>query len=620
MFRKVQLKFFGIITAILIAIFIGVLSSINIIMDVIMERQTKFVLQQVASGVEYNNKTESFSFKNPNRLKEEPKKNDKPPVTKVTNQTRTVTKTTATADATKEKPVETSVVIISTDPPQIVTEAPTEIPVTEAPTVPPTEAQHTEPVKPTEPPPTEKPPHQEGDNNGEGGNPPPQEQPTEPNPWENPWGNPWDNPWGNPWQNPWDNPWQNPWYDWENNGGQWQWGEQNQNNVQQQSALGGINPVANKMFVPVLDGYTISVTDTKPKPTEDFPPPPDAQFADGFSEPVPKSLNSIEFFVIMADNNGKFTASANNDGMSVELAQEYIDEIIKDNNTIGMTRNHSYCAEKKSNGTLMVLTDRTAEMEMMRKLKRITLIVGIISIIILSGAAYFLSGLIVQPLKETFEKQKQFISDASHELKTPLTVISTNADVLAGEIGNNKWLNYIHDQTDRMNILVNDLLSLSRLENSSRDFITSEFDLSRAITNAALPFECQAFESKKNFVLNIEEGIRIIGSEQHIKQMTGIFIDNALKYSKDCGTVRVSLTKEDSKVVLAVYNTGSGVPEEDVDKLFERFYRSDESRARSTGGYGLGLAIAKSIIDKHKFKIQVENQEGRSICFVVTMQ
>ena len=170
-----------------------------------------------------------------------------------------------------------------------------------------------------------------------------------------------------------------------------------------------------------------------------------------------------------------------------------------------------------------------------------------------------------------------------------------------------------------MNVLVNDLLSLSRLENNKRDFITGVFNLSRAVTNAALPFECQAFESQKNFILNIEEDIYLNGSEQHIKQMTGIFIDNALKYSKDGGTVRVSLTKEDNKAVLAVYNTGSGVPEEDVDKLFERFYRSDESRARSTGGYGLGLAIAKSIIDKHKFKVQVENQEGKSICFVVTM-
>lgn len=626
MFRKVQLKFFGIITAILIAIFIGVLSSINIIMDVIMERQTKVVLQQVASGVEYNNKTETFSFKNPNKQKEEPRKSNKPPVTKAPIQTTTQTETTTTiVNITEAKSVETSMVT-TTVPPQTATEDPIEIPVTEAPTEPPTELPRTELVKPTEPPPVEKPPHNEGGNNGGGENqPPPQEQPTEPNQWENPWGNPWENPWANPWENPWGNPWgnpwANPWYNWGNNGDQWNWDGQNQNNAQQQSSWGGINPVANTMFVPVLNEYTISVTNTKPKFTENSPPrPTDPQTADDFVEPVPKSLGSIEFFVIMADNDGKFTASANNDGMSVELAQEYINEIIKDNNTIGMTRNHSYCAEKKPNGTLMVLTDRTAEIEMMRKLKRITIIVGIISIIFLSVAAYFLSGLIVQPLKDTFEKQKQFISDASHELKTPLTVISTNADVLSGEIGNNKWLNYIHDQTDRMNVLVNDLLNLSRLENSNRDFITSEFDLSRAVTNAALPFECQAFESKKNFVLNIEEGIRITGSEQHIKQMTGIFIDNALKYSKDGGTVRVSLTKEENKAVLVVYNTGSGVPEEDVDKLFERFYRSDESRARTTGGYGLGLAIAKSIIDKHKFKIQVENQEGRSISFVVTMQ
>lgn len=606
MFRKVQLKFFGIITAILIAIFIGVLSSINIIMNVMMERQTKVVLQQVASGVEYNNKTETFTFKNPNKPKDEPKKESNPPVTKPPKQTEIAVETTTIPSTTAAKPVEIITEAVYTEPPPIETEAPVKIPETEPiQTDKPTEIITTEPVKPTEPPVTNPPQNWEGDNGGD----PPQDNP-------DPWQNPWENPWGNPWGNPWENPWGNPWYPWQDWGNQWQEDSYSNNSQAWSKGTGKFSPVSNTQFIPVLDGYTISVENTKPLTEKQLPSEPPA---DNELEPVPKSLGSIEFFVIMADNDGKFTASKNNDGMSVELAQEYIDEIIKDNNNVGMTRNHSYCAEKKSNGTLMVLTDRTAEIEMMSKLKRTTLIVGIISIIFLSVAAYFLSGFIVQPLKDTFEKQKQFISDASHELKTPLTVISTNADVLAGEIGNNKWLNYIHDQTDRMSVLVNDLLSLSRLENSNRDFITSEFDLSRAVTNAALPFECQAFESNKNFVLNIEEGIRINGSEQHIKQMTGIFIDNALKYSKDNGTVRVSLTKEDNKAVLAVYNTGSGVPEEEVDKLFERFYRSDESRNRSTGGYGLGLAIAKSIIDKHKFKIQVENQEGRSICFVVTM-
>lgn len=284
-----------------------------------------------------------------------------------------------------------------------------------------------------------------------------------------------------------------------------------------------------------------------------------------------------------------------------------------------MTDNFSYCTKKKSNGTLMVLTDRTSEINIMNKLKRTTFFIGMVSVILLSAAAYFLSGLIVKPIKDTFEKQKQFISDASHELKTPLTVISTNADVLSGEIGDNKWLNYIHDQINRMNVLVNDLLDLSRLENKTSNFIKTEFDLSQAVTNAALPFECQAFESNKNFVLNIDDGITVMGSEQHIKQMAGIFIDNALKYSKDGGTVRVSLSKDDGKAVLSVYNTGAGVKDSEKNRLFERFYRSDESRNRTTGGYGLGLAIAKSIIDKHKFKITVENEEGKSICFVVAM-
>lgn len=612
MFRKVQLKFFAIIIAILIAIFIGVLSSINIIMNIMTERQTKIVLQQVASNVEYDLKTRSFTFTNPNKHVTPPKKpatlpkTEKPPKTDSPTEKQTQPPTTTATTTAKRTSAKTT----TTPPAAVATAAEaSQHTVTAAETT--TAAKTdgtvaTEAVKPTEPPKETAPPTESG-----GGKP------------DYPWGGgkP-DYPWGGEWENPWGNPWY-PWGDWEN------WGDNNKNDDKnnnnspddykknKKQSESGIKPTADNSFAPVLEGYTIiTLNDAEMKP-----PSAENEFPDKeLREPVPKSIGSIEFFVIMADNEGIYTASANNDSLTAESAQDYIDKIFKNGSAVGTTGNVSYCAEKKSNGTLLVLTDRTTEINLMKKLKRITVIVGIISIIFISAAAYFLSGIIVSPLKETFEKQKQFISDASHELKTPLTVISTNADVLKGEIGDNKWLDYISDQADRMNVLVNDLLNLSQLENSNRDFVTTYFDVSRAVTNAALPFECQAFENRKNFVLNIEDGIYINGSEQHIKQMTGIFIDNALKYSKDGGTVRVSLTKEDNKAVLAVYNTGSGVPEEDVDKLFERFYRSDESRARSTGGYGLGLSIAKSIIDKHKFKVQVENQEGRSICFVVTMQ
>lgn len=415
-----------------------------------------------------------------------------------------------------------------------------------------------------------------------------------------------DKPDHDPDQGGWGNNWGGePWNDDYWNDGRW--------HPEHSNFYDDIEQTANYDFVPVLDGFTINVGETAP------PLPPEGIHDQNGHEPVPRSLDSIDFFVIMADDNGKYLSSLNNDTLTEDAAQHYIDTILSHKKTIGMTDNFSYCTKKKSNGTLMVLTDRTSEINIMNKLKRTTFFIGMVSVILLSAAAYFLSGLIVKPIKDTFEKQKQFISDASHELKTPLTVISTNADVLSGEIGDNKWLNYIHDQINRMNVLVNDLLDLSRLENKTSNFIKTEFDLSQAVTNAALPFECQAFESNKNFVLNIDDGITVMGSEQHIKQMAGIFIDNALKYSKDGGTVRVSLSKDDGKAVLSVYNTGAGVKDSEKNRLFERFYRSDESRNRTTGGYGLGLAIAKSIIDKHKFKITVENEEGKSICFVVAM-
>ncbi|MCM1529679.1 MAG: ATP-binding protein [Alistipes sp.] len=586
MFKRVQLKFFGIITAILIAIFIAVLSSVNIIMDLLMERQTKVVLQQVAAGVEYDDKTATFTFTDPGRHKTDvPPPKDKPdeeknsaaePGTEQTSsEPETVVVTTSADEKTKPTEAMPTQPVTAGEKPSEAEESPTEKE-TEAP--PPTEGQKPEPEQPSEILPTE------GQN--------PEQPPDMPDdPWQGGWGN--HGGWG-------DKPWNEvepPHHIWGQDGeSAWQ-------NRGEEKPVATYPPVEPQLFSSFVTVSRLSSD----------PPAERREKMDKF----PKSMGSIDFFVIMANDKGEYVSSLNNDDLTADTAQEYIDSVLDRGKTSGMVGNMSYCAEKKSNGSLLVLTDRTAEMNMMNKLKRTTVLVGLVSLVILSAAAYFVSGLIVRPLKETFEKQKQFISDASHELKTPLTVISANADVLSGEVGDNKWLNYIRDQASRMNVLVNDLLSLTRLENRTRDFIRTDFDLSAAVTNAALPFECQAFENRRNFVLNVEEGIMVNGSEQHIKQLAAIFIDNAIKYSKEGGTVRVSLGREDGKTVLSVYNTGSGVKESEKDKLFERFYRSDESRNRSTGGYGLGLAIARSIIDKHKFKVVVENDEGRSICFKV---
>lgn len=590
MFRKAQLKVFAIITGILILLFIAVLGSINLIMRSITENQSKKILGQIAAGVEYDEKTKSFIFVPPDNLN---KKHDfhydvpttKPAATSApitSSATEAITETSAVTTVVQTTTVSmTTVQVMQTSISASVST--TAVSETSKSTSTHITTTATEPFPPPFDPGGHRPPFQPDDPNHGGGPPPP------PNGGED-FPNYWDY-----WNSP--NSWEN----------------QNDNRD-----AGYSQATAKKIncFAAAAELY-VSPTPLE-NSTDDSNALPPAQ-PHGKGEPVPRAVGSIDFFVIMANKSGKYLSALNNNELEADTAQNYIDSILKKDESSGMLSSLQFYKLEKNNGTLIVFTDKSAEIDMLNKLLRTTVTIGFISLLFLSAAAFFLSRKIIQPLKTAFNKQNQFISDASHELKTPLTVISANADVLSGEIGENKWLTYIRSQTDRMNVLVNDLLNLTRLENNSSDFIRTDFDLSKAVINTALPFECRAFETNKKFEINVDDNIMVNGSEKHIKQMTAVFIDNALKYSDSGGTVRISLKAIGDKKLLSVYNTGSGINDDEKEKIFERFYRSDESRNRSTGGYGLGLSIAKSIIDKHKFKIQVETSPGKSICFIVTM-
>jgi len=225
----------------------------------------------------------------------------------------------------------------------------------------------------------------------------------------------------------------------------------------------------------------------------------------------------------------------------------------------------------------------------------------------------------IKPVKDTFEKQKQFISDASHELKTPISVISANADVLENEIGHNKWLSYIKSESTRMNKLVNHLLTLARLDDAKHTYHFTEFNLGKTVLNVALPFESTAFEANIDFSLSIDDRIQYNGQKEEIMQLTAILIDNAIKHTDAGGTVKVTLKQLSGKRFLEVYNPGQGIARKEKSKIFERFYRSDEARSRSLESYGLGLSIAKSIVRNHKGKIEVQSLEGEWAKFTVTL-
>jgi signal transduction histidine kinase len=285
-----------------------------------------------------------------------------------------------------------------------------------------------------------------------------------------------------------------------------------------------------------------------------------------------------------------------------------------------MINNYQYYAAPKSYGSVIVYTNKSAENALMKKSMYISIFVTFLAMLALMLVAIALSHYITRPVGEAFTKQKQFVSDASHELKTPLTVISANADLLEDEIGDNKWLGYIKSQTERMRTLVYDLLDLSRMDAAKeKQTVFERFNLSEAVTNAVLPFEGTAFELNKNLQVNIDENIYYYGNEKQIKQLAAIFLDNAMKYSNENGNVRVTLKKTKDKLQLEFFNTGCNVRDDEREKIFERFYRSDTSRARQTGGYGLGLAIAKSIMDSHRMKIVVNSVENAWMKFTISL-
>lgn len=655
MFRKAQWKFFSYTTLILIAIFIALLAAVNLIMNSVTQHQSIVVLKQIAENVEYDEKTNNFVYfdikrppideqghgsKNPNMSPGNVFTEEKTNMTSKVSKTETSSSAAATTK-TAVRPVteaeirtgaETQTRTVAEERVSVTTKVQpktqmsasnmkitTEAAVSNKPEIKTAAATNAVVVKPTAAPVTTKaaapPPQQQATaappKKTTAADIPPQQYMTTPDrPWNEEWQRPpfhddgprppeWEDFTFSDEENPTIESPEPPHYEWDDP--YWHWGNEefSENDAEKLSASN----------VPVLNGYTVVMEE----------PHIDDKFGKREEAPVPKSLGSIDFFVLMADVDGEFLASLNNDDLTQETAQSYIDGVLSQNSEDGMFETLQFFIQQKENGTLMVFTDKAAEMDMLDQLMKTTIAIGAVSLVLLSILTYFLSKKNIEPIKIAFDKQKQFISDASHELKTPLTVISANADVLSGEVGENKWLEYIKAQTDRMNILVNELLNLTRLENNTIDFSCGEFNLSKAVENAALPFECQAFETNKKFEVDIQEDLTIVGSERHVKQMTAIFIDNALKYSKENGTVRVTLKEQNDKKILSVYNTGSGIKESEIDKIFERFYRSDSSRARTTGGYGLGLAIAKTIIDKHKFKLTIDNVEGESICFNVIM-
>lgn len=350
---------------------------------------------------------------------------------------------------------------------------------------------------------------------------------------------------------------------------------------------------------------------SKPNPDRSLPPP---ERSVSFSIMTDNQWN-IKTISSIYDMDNTFYENAKNSALSKKT----------DTGNFKLDATHwAYMIIPGPDGYRIVFLDISSQQGILTNLIYTFLAVAFIMLVVIFFISRFFANRSIKPVKEAFDKQKQFISDASHELKTPLAVINTNVDVLLsnGEDPINsqsKWLYYIKSEAERMTKLTNDLLYLTQMDYSDLKMIYTDFNLSETVENVILTMEAVIFEHNLSFDYDIEPELTVHGNSEQLQQVIMILLDNAIKYTSSEGKINISLKKSYNSVLLSVTNTGEGIPEEHIDKIFDRFYRTDKSRARKSGGYGLGLAIAKTIVEQHGGKISVRSVLNESTTFAVEL-
>lgn len=266
---------------------------------------------------------------------------------------------------------------------------------------------------------------------------------------------------------------------------------------------------------------------------------------------------------------------------------------------------------ENENERIFIAADRSIEKTFESQSATVYFFVLTGSYILLFFIVWGLSYVVFRPIQDAFVKQNQFISDASHELKTPISIISASAEVLSLD-QDNEYLSNIKQQTRRMSSLISDLLSLAKLDESKELLENKELNLSVLIGKCVLQFDALAFERGREIVTDFNSNISITGDAASIEKIVTILLDNALKYSED-REIRCTLKKNGEKATFSVYNQAYSVKADTKTKIFERFYRAENSRSRDTGGSGLGLSIAKKIAEINKWKIFATIEENESI-------
>jgi len=305
--------------------------------------------------------------------------------------------------------------------------------------------------------------------------------------------------------------------------------------------------------------------------------------------------------------------------VSREDAEKLGRALLANENDSGVYGNYRFLRHETEGGaTEIIFLNCATQLRSVAFVLYISIFTLVLVLAAVTAAVWLMSKKIVKPFVDNLDKQKQFITDAGHEIKTPLSIIDANAEVLKLTTGGNEWIDSIQNQTSRLASLVKKLVSLSKSEEETDEVKFEKFSVSDAAEETVAPFRLLAEKGGVSLDTEIEQGVSMKGHEALIRQLFGILLDNAIKYTPQGGAIKVTLADR-GRCVFEVCNDCEELDVSKIPHYFDRFYRADDSRSRETGGYGIGLSIAKAIVEKHKGKISAASRDGKSITFTVTI-
>ena len=272
----------------------------------------------------------------------------------------------------------------------------------------------------------------------------------------------------------------------------------------------------------------------------------------------------------------------------------------------------------KSGNTVYIFVNNKEALQNSKQFFIVSIFIFLLSVIVFTIISYYLSRWMIKPSEKAIKNQKIFVANISHDLKTPITIIRANADLIENEVKNKKSIKYIKQETEKLNHLVNEMLTLTRIDNTISKENFKNFNFGDSLFDVVLPFESIAYEKGIKFNINIDESTNYFGNETNIQKLAEILIDNAMSYTAKGGIVDVDAYESSKVITLSVTNTGEPISDEKKEEIFDRFYRESKSRESTGNHYGLGLSIASTIVKKHNGKITVESKNSKNT-FTVTL-